>query len=150
LSFKTWRNGTSRDKRMAFSFGEGGRRGRRFGSAAPLAEINIVPLVDVVLVLLVLFMITANVMDFGLDINVPKVKTVRDTAHGFFDWVRDDQVEGVPVGCSADCSEGNAVGEAIVAGSTVGASVTTIAPGTVGSGVGVEVCINSGGTCLRW
>ena len=65
---------------MAFSFGEGGRRGRRFGSAAPLAEINIVPLVDVVLVLLVLFMITANVMDFGLDINVPKVKTVRDTA----------------------------------------------------------------------
>lgn len=65
---------------MAFSFGEGGRRGRRFGSSDPLAEINIVPLVDVVLVLLVLFMITANVMDFGLDINVPKVKTVRDTA----------------------------------------------------------------------
>ncbi len=57
---------------MAFTFGEGGRRGRRFGSSDPLAEINIVPLVDVVLVLLVLFMITANVMDFGLDINVPE------------------------------------------------------------------------------
>src|SRR6478609_5088857 len=25
-----------------------------------------------------------------------QTKTVRDTAHGFFDWVRDDQVEGVP------------------------------------------------------
>jgi biopolymer transport protein ExbD len=65
---------------MAFSFNEGGRRGRRFGGPAPVSEINIVPLVDVVLVLLVIFMITANVMEFGLDINVPKVKTVRDTA----------------------------------------------------------------------
>jgi biopolymer transport protein ExbD len=65
---------------MAFSFSEGGRRGRRFGGPAPVSEINIVPLVDVVLVLLVIFMITANVMEFGLDINVPKVKTVRDTA----------------------------------------------------------------------
>lgn len=64
---------------MAFSFGEGGRRGRRFGGPDAMAEINIVPLVDVVLVLLVIFMITANVMDFGLDISVPKVKTVRDT-----------------------------------------------------------------------
>ncbi|MBV9301074.1 MAG: biopolymer transporter ExbD [Acidobacteriaceae bacterium] len=65
---------------MAFSFGEGGRRGRRFGSADPLADINVVPLVDVVLVLLIIFMITANVMEFGLDIQVPKVKTVRQTA----------------------------------------------------------------------
>ncbi len=64
---------------MAFSFGEGGRKGRRFGSPSPMSEINIVPLVDVVLVLLIIFMITANVMDFGLDISVPKVKTVRDT-----------------------------------------------------------------------
>jgi biopolymer transport protein ExbD len=65
---------------MAFSFSDGGRRGRRFGGPAAVSEINIVPLVDVVLVLLVIFMITANVMEFGLDINVPKVKTVRDTA----------------------------------------------------------------------
>ncbi|MBV9406949.1 MAG: biopolymer transporter ExbD, partial [Acidobacteriaceae bacterium] len=35
-----------------------------------MSEINIVPLVDVVLVLLVIFMITANVMEFGLDIQV--------------------------------------------------------------------------------
>ncbi len=67
---------------MAFSFnGNGGmRRGRRFGSPAALSEINIVPLVDVVLVLLVIFMITANVMEFGLDIKVPTVKRVQNTA----------------------------------------------------------------------
>lgn len=67
---------------MAFSFqnGGGGRRGRRFGGPSALSEINIVPLVDVVLVLLIIFMITANVMEFGLDIQVPKVKRVQNTA----------------------------------------------------------------------
>lgn len=67
---------------MAFSFGESGgrRRGRRFGSPAALSEINVVPLVDVVLVLLIIFMITANVMEFGLDIKVPTVKRVQNTA----------------------------------------------------------------------
>jgi len=44
-----------------------------------MSEINVVPLVDVVLVLLVIFMITANVMEFGLDIQVPKVKRVQNT-----------------------------------------------------------------------
>ena len=39
-----------------------------------MAEINIIPLVDVVLVLLIIFMLTAHVMEFGLEINVPKVK----------------------------------------------------------------------------
>jgi biopolymer transport protein ExbD len=45
-----------------------------------MSEINVVPLVDVVLVLLVIFMITANVMEFGLDIQVPHVKRVQNTA----------------------------------------------------------------------
>jgi biopolymer transport protein ExbD len=45
-----------------------------------LAEINIVPLVDVVLVLLVIFMLTAHVMEFGLEVDVPKVKQVKDSA----------------------------------------------------------------------
>ncbi len=45
-----------------------------------MSEINIVPLVDVVLVLLIIFMITANVMEFGLDIKVPTVKRVQNTA----------------------------------------------------------------------
>src|ERR1700750_1341049 len=66
---------------MAFSFSEnGGRRGRRFGGPSVMSEINVVPLVDVVLVLLIIFMITANVMEFGLDIEVPKVKRVANTA----------------------------------------------------------------------
>jgi biopolymer transport protein ExbD len=45
-----------------------------------LAEINIIPLVDVVLVLLIIFMLTAHVMEFGMEINVPEVKQVQDTA----------------------------------------------------------------------
>lgn len=67
---------------MAFSYqnGSSGRRGRRFGGPTAMSEINIVPLVDVVLVLLIIFMITANVMEFGLDIQVPKVKRVATTA----------------------------------------------------------------------
>jgi biopolymer transport protein ExbD len=67
---------------MAFSYqnGGGGSRGRRFGAPSAIADINIVPLVDVVLVLLIIFMITANVMEFGLNIDVPKVKRVEKTA----------------------------------------------------------------------
>jgi biopolymer transport protein ExbD len=67
---------------MAFSFNGsgGGHRGRRFGGPAAMSEINIVPLVDVVLVLLIIFMITANVMEFGLDIKVPEVRRVQSTA----------------------------------------------------------------------
>ena len=44
-----------------------------------MAEINIIPLVDVVLVLLIIFMLTAHVMDFGLEVAVPKVKSSRDS-----------------------------------------------------------------------
>jgi biopolymer transport protein ExbD len=68
---------------MAFSVangaGAGGRRSFRTGGTT-LADINIVPLVDVVLVLLIIFMLTAHVMEFGMDVNVPKVKNVSDTA----------------------------------------------------------------------
>jgi biopolymer transport protein TolR len=42
-----------------------------------LAEINITPLVDVVLVLLVIFMITEPVLQSGIQVNVPKTRTVR-------------------------------------------------------------------------
>jgi biopolymer transport protein ExbD len=69
---------------MAVSFGtgtgNGGRRGRRFGGPSAMSDINVVPLVDVVLVLLIIFMITANVMEFGLDIQVPTVRRVQNTA----------------------------------------------------------------------
>jgi biopolymer transport protein ExbD/biopolymer transport protein TolR len=65
---------------MAFSVGNstnGGRRGR-FRGTSTLADINIVPLVDVVLVLLIIFMLTAHVMEFGLEVEVPKVKPVKE------------------------------------------------------------------------
>ena len=43
-----------------------------------LAEINITPLVDVVLVLLVIFMITEPVLQSGIEVNVPKTRTVTE------------------------------------------------------------------------
>lgn len=43
-----------------------------------MAEINITPLVDVVLVLLVIFMITAPVLQSGIEVNVPKTRTVKE------------------------------------------------------------------------
>jgi biopolymer transport protein ExbD/biopolymer transport protein TolR len=45
-----------------------------------LSEINMVPFVDVVLVLLIIFMITAPILQSGIDVNVPKTRTVRDTS----------------------------------------------------------------------
>jgi len=42
-----------------------------------LSDINITPLVDVVLVLLVIFMITAPVLQSGIDVNVPRTRTVK-------------------------------------------------------------------------
>src|SRR6476469_4275236 len=68
---------------MAFSVGNGGSgmgRGRFRGATGTLSEINIIPLVDVVLVLLIIFMLTAHVMEFGLEVEVPKVTQVRNTA----------------------------------------------------------------------
>ena len=55
---------------MAFNLDSGGAEGRRIGTS--LAEINIIPLVDVVLVLLLIFMLTAPMMYRGIDVNLPK------------------------------------------------------------------------------
>ncbi|MCX5840458.1 MAG: biopolymer transporter ExbD [Deltaproteobacteria bacterium] len=41
----------------------------------PMAEINVTPLVDVVLVLLIIFMVTAPMLQMGIDVNLPKVKS---------------------------------------------------------------------------
>ena len=41
----------------------------------PLSEINVVPLVDVMLVLLIIFMIAAPMMQHGMSIELPKVTT---------------------------------------------------------------------------
>jgi biopolymer transport protein TolR len=43
-----------------------------------LSEINMVPFIDVVLVLLIIFMITAPILQSSIDVDVPKTKTVRE------------------------------------------------------------------------
>jgi len=55
------------------SGGTGGRRSRGMPS---MADINVTPFVDVVLVLLIIFIITAHVMDYGIEVQVPKTKAV--------------------------------------------------------------------------
>jgi biopolymer transport protein ExbD/biopolymer transport protein TolR len=43
-----------------------------------LAEINMVPFIDVVLVLLIIFMITAPILQSGIEVDVPKTKTIHE------------------------------------------------------------------------
>jgi biopolymer transport protein ExbD len=64
---------------MAFSTNGGGYRSNRRGNPA-LSEINVTPFVDVVLVLLIIFMLTAHVLEFGIEVDVPKVRPVKETA----------------------------------------------------------------------
>ena len=66
---------------MAISVNGGGSGGsrRRQGSPA-LSEINVTPFVDVVLVLLIIFMMTAHAMEYGIEIDVPKTRGVEKSA----------------------------------------------------------------------
>ena len=48
-----------------------GRRGRGHRVTSSLAEINVVPLVDVMLVLLIIFMVAAPMIQRGVDVNLP-------------------------------------------------------------------------------
>jgi biopolymer transport protein ExbD len=65
---------------VAFSTNGNGNRGRgRFQHGGTLSEINVTPFVDVLLVLLIIFMLTAHVMESGIDVDVPAVKTTKDT-----------------------------------------------------------------------
>jgi biopolymer transport protein TolR len=50
---------------------DGPRRGRGRRVSTALAEINVVPLVDVMLVLLIIFMVATPMMQRGFDVNVP-------------------------------------------------------------------------------
>jgi len=50
---------------------EMGRRGRRI---RPMAEINVTPFVDVMLVLLIVFMVTAPLLTVGVPVDLPKTK----------------------------------------------------------------------------
>ena len=52
--------------------GGGGSRFRRRQSFSPIADINVTPLVDVMLVLLIIFMITAPLLQVGVPVDLPK------------------------------------------------------------------------------
>jgi biopolymer transport protein TolR len=54
------------------SGGGGGRRGRRRGRV--MAEINVTPFVDVMLVLLIVFMVTAPLLTVGVPVDLPKTR----------------------------------------------------------------------------
>ena len=49
-------------------------------TATSLSDINMVPFIDVVLVLLIIFMITAPILQSGIEVDLPKTKTVKDIA----------------------------------------------------------------------
>ena len=49
-----------------------GRRGRR----SPMSEINVTPMVDVMLVLLIIFMVTAPLLATGVQVDLPETKAV--------------------------------------------------------------------------
>src|ERR1035438_9581496 len=63
---------------MSVNGGGYGSRSRRRGGGT-LSEINVTPFVDVVLVLLIIFMLTAHVMEFGIEVDVPQVRYVQNT-----------------------------------------------------------------------
>lgn len=52
--------------------GGGGRRRRKRRRSAPMAEINVTPFVDVMLVLLIIFMVAAPLMTVGVPVELPK------------------------------------------------------------------------------
>jgi len=52
--------------------GNGGRRRRVRGGAAPMAEINVTPFVDVMLVLLIIFMVSAPLLTVGVPVELPE------------------------------------------------------------------------------
>ena len=60
---------------MGMSVGPSGGSGRRRGgSRAPMAEINVTPFVDVMLVLLIIFMVTAPMLAAGVPVDLPDSK----------------------------------------------------------------------------
>jgi len=54
--------------------GGGGRRGRRRGANAAMSDINVTPMVDVMLVLLIVFMVAAPLLTVGVPIDLPKTE----------------------------------------------------------------------------
>jgi biopolymer transport protein TolR len=59
---------------MGGAGGGGHVRGRRRARKRPLSEINVTPLVDVMLVLLIIFMISAPLLTTGVEVELPKTE----------------------------------------------------------------------------
>ena len=59
---------------MAINLGNGGGSGIRGMRHRPMSEINVTPFVDVMLVLLVVFMVTAPLLTVGVPVDLPKAK----------------------------------------------------------------------------
>ena len=62
----------------AFAAGRRRGRGAAAAAAAPLSEINVTPLVDVMLVLLIIFMISAPLLTVGVPVELPKTEAGGD------------------------------------------------------------------------
>jgi len=88
-----------------------GRRGRR----SPMSEINVTPMVDVMLVLLIIFMVTAPLLATGVQVDLPETKAAP------LDQDRD------PVAISIDASGTVFVDEAPVPNEALGARLQQIA-----------------------
>src|SRR5688572_7767730 len=56
----------------------GGPRGRSRRVSSTLAEINVIPLVDVMLVLLIIFMVTAPMLQRGVEVNLPQTRRAQE------------------------------------------------------------------------
>lgn len=86
-----------------------GRGGRRRPLDANISEINVTPMVDVMLVLLIVFMVTAPLMSVGVPVDLPKTKAAK----------MNDQVEPLVVTIDAAgksyLQEMEVSGEALVA-----------------------------------
>ncbi|UJQ94056.1 protein TolR [Mariluticola halotolerans] len=59
---------------MSVGAGKTGRRRGRRGRSAPMSEINVTPMVDVMLVLLIVFMVAAPLLTVGVPIDLPETQ----------------------------------------------------------------------------
>lgn len=57
---------------MAMNAGGGGGKRRRGKRSAPMADLNMIPFIDVMLVLLVIFMVAAPLLTTGVPVDLPK------------------------------------------------------------------------------
>ena len=65
---------------MAFNVNEG-------GEDAPMSDINVTPLVDVMLVLLIVFMITMPVLTHSIQINLPTTSNSKEERNRLRNWI---------------------------------------------------------------